>query len=477
MTNLPASVQQPSDSESLSSSANSRWWVLFALGISTFMAALDGSVVNTILPVISGFFASDIAHVQWVITIYMLVLSGLLLSFGRLGDLRGHKAVYMAGFGVFVASSALCGLAPNIPALIIFRGLQALGAAMLSANSPAILTKTFPGSQRGQALGMMATMTYLGLTVGPSFGGWLASIAGWRWVFYINLPVGLFALLLAIRYIPNDKGSKNQEQFDLVGAFAFTLGLITLLLGLNRAHEWGWTSPAIVGLISSSILSLGFFLAYENRISYPMLDLKLFRRKLFSISASSAVLNYICIYSVLFLMPFYLIQGRGLNPAGAGLLLTAQPIVMAIVAPISGSISDRIGTRIPTVFGMAILSLGLFFLSRLGFESTNLAIIAGLATAGLGTGIFISPNNSALMGAAPHARQGIAAGILATARNMGMALGVGFAGAIFTTILARSEAAADPQAFFRAISASFMAAAVIAAFGALLSFSRDKEIV
>jgi MFS family permease len=165
------------------------------------MSALDGSVVNTTLPLITRYFGSTVANVEWVITVYLLVLSGLLLSFGRLGDLQGHKRVYLTGFTIFIASSALCGLARSVNGLILYRGLQALGGAMLMANSPAILTKNFPASQRGQALGLQATMTYLGLTAGPSLGGWLADQFSWRAVFYINVPVGLIALFLSARFI------------------------------------------------------------------------------------------------------------------------------------------------------------------------------------------------------------------------------------------------------------------------------------
>jgi EmrB/QacA subfamily drug resistance transporter len=450
----------------------SKWWVLFAIGMGTFMAALDGSVVNTVLPVISGFFETGIAQIQWVVTVYMLVLSGLLLSFGRLGDMRGHKRVYLMGFGVFVAASALCGIAPNAPALIAFRALQALGAAMLSANSPAILTKTFPSAQRGQALGLMATMTYLGLTVGPSLGGWLTFNFSWRWVFYINIPVGLLAIWLSLRHVPNDRGSEALERFDLAGAGAFMVGLVALLFGLNQGYIWGWLSAPILGLLGGAAALLGIFIYLERTVPHPMLDLSLFRVNLFSVSVLSAVLNYICVFSVIFLLPFYLIQGRGLSPAEAGLLLTAQPIVMALVAPISGSLSDKVGARPLTILGMAILAAGLLYMSQLGSGSSHIQIISGLAVVGLGTGIFISPNNSALMGSAPRHRQGIAAGILATARNMGMALGVGISGAIFTTILARGEAAGSTDTLFIAFSTSFLVASGIAALGALVLIRR-----
>src|SRR5437868_1733282 len=181
-----------------------KWWVLLAVGVGTFMSALDGSVVNTVLPVMAGSFGSDIATIQWVVTLYLLVVSGLLLSFGRLGDLRGHKAVYVTGFVVFVLGSALCGLAPTAGALVACRALQAVVAAMLFANSPAILTRNFPPAQRGQALGLRASLTYLGQMVGPFLGGWLAVQFSRRAVFYVNVPVGLLALLLSLRFIPRD---------------------------------------------------------------------------------------------------------------------------------------------------------------------------------------------------------------------------------------------------------------------------------
>jgi EmrB/QacA subfamily drug resistance transporter len=248
--------------------------------------------------------------------------------------------------------------------LIAFRGLQALGAAMLAANSPAILTKSFPASQRGQALGLQATMTYLGLTVAPSLGGWLTDLFSWRAVFYINVPVGGLAFLLSWYFIPKDQPDEPGERFDYSGAFLFIMGLTTLLLGLNQGHAWGWSSPLILGLFALSSISLFSFINVEKRHPHPMLDLTLFRHPVFSASVVSALLNYIALFSILFLLPFYLLQGRGLSPSQAGLILTAQPLIMAIVAPISGTLSDRIGVQWPSVVGMAILSLGLFFQAR-----------------------------------------------------------------------------------------------------------------
>ncbi len=457
---------------------DARWWVLVTTGIGTFMTALDTSVVNTTLPLIQKDLHSSVAGVEWVVTIYLLLLSGLLLSFGRLGDLRGHKPVYVLGFGTFMVSSIVAGLAPNVPVLVACRAMQALGGAMLAANSPAILTKSFPASQRGRALGLQATMTYLGLTVGPSLGGWIASQFGWRYVFYINVPVCLAAVIMSLRFVPHDT-PRREEKFDIPGALAFLVGLSALLLGLNQGHNWGWGSPRVLVLLLGAGFLLAVFIYIERRAPSPMLDLSLFQRPQFSLSVTTAVLNYICVYSSIFLLPFYLIQGRGFSSAEAGLLLTAQPIIMAIVAPLSGTLSDRIGAQIPGAVGMGMLSIGMFLLSRLGPQSPQISIILALVMVGLGTGIFISPNNSALMGAAPRHRQGIAAGTLATARNFGMVLGVGLAGAIFTTIVSQgiTGLAGEVQVppLFVAIQISFLAASLIAAMGVVTSLIRGNH--
>jgi EmrB/QacA subfamily drug resistance transporter len=433
------------------------------------MSALDSSVVNTILPVLRDYFKSDVASVEWAVVVYLLVVSSLLLTFGRLGDLRGHKGMYAGGFLIFVTASAACGLAPSVAVLVTARTVQAIGAAMLFANAPAILTRSFPPQQRGQALGLQAMMTYLGLTVGPSLGGWLTQAISWRAVFYINVPVGLLAFTLSLVFIPAEKpGAAHVERFDWSGALLFSAGLVALLLGLNQGNAWGWTSPAVLSCAAAALILLGGFLRIEGRMPSPMLDLSLFRQRVFSASTASAVLNYVCLYCVTFLMPFYLLQGRGLNPAQAGLLLTAQPIIMAISAPISGALSDRIGSRLLSTLGMLVMAAGLFLLSTLQPDSSNGAILAGLAITGLGTGIFISPNTSALMGSAPLQRQGIASGILATARSVGMVLGVGLAGAILTSVMARL----GNNALFTAVHTGLLGGVGVALGGALISSIR-----
>jgi EmrB/QacA subfamily drug resistance transporter len=454
---------------STTSKIDQKWWVLIAIGTGSFMAALDGSVVNTILPVLRDAFKSNVITIEWVVTVYLLVLSGLLLTFGRLGDLRGHKSIYVWGFGIFVISSALCGAAWSPAWLVTFRGLQAIGGAMLASNSPAIVTGNFPTEQRGRAFGLISTITYLGLTVGPSLGGWLTHAFGWRTVFYINVPVGTLAFVLGMIFIPKDSPSEIHQKFDLPGAMIFLTGLTLLMLGLNKGADWGWSSFSVFGLLAGSVILAVIFILIEQRSQSPMLDLSLFRIPLFSTSAVNAILNYMCVYSITFLMPFYLIQGRGLNPAQAGLLLTVQPVMMAITAPISGALSDRVGSRFPGMLGMGLLAVGLFLLSRLGLESNPWLVVLGLAVAGVGTGTFISPNTSALMGAAPRSRQGIASGVQAAARNFGMVLGIGIAGAIFTTHLAQNTTIS----FYKGIELSFLVATGIAVLGMVVSAIKD----
>jgi predicted MFS family arabinose efflux permease len=281
--------------------------------------------------------------------------------------------------------------------------------------------------------------------------------------------VGLAAVILGARVIERDRPGTQRERFDLPGAALFTTGLVALLIALNQGHDLGWTSPAILALFVAALVLLASFLAVERRSASPMLDLSLFRSRVLSAATASALLNYVCTYAVLFVMPFLLIQGRGLNTQQAGLVLTAQPIVMAIVAPLAGSLSDRIGSRILATSGMFVLALGLVLLGSLAAHGSTATLVGALAVIGVGIGLFTTPNNSALMGAAPRHRQGIASGVLASARNVGMVLGVGVAGAVFTTILSRGGA----NAMARGTAMTLFVSAGIAATGAIIASIRE----
>jgi EmrB/QacA subfamily drug resistance transporter len=415
-----------------------RWWVLVSIGVGTFMSGLDASIVNTVLPVMSAGLNTSVAQIEWVLTIYLFVLSSMLLGFGRLGDMRGHKDVFVIGFAGFMVASALCGLAPTAFWLIVFRALQALAAAMLYSNAPAILISTFPARERGRALGLQVTMTYLGFSLGPSLGGVLTMHFGWPSIFFANVPVALLGIFLSYRMIPRDRPEGKTPPFDIFGAVLFFVGLFALMLALNQGYQWGWFAPLTLGLIAGSIVTLAVFGAVENRRAHPMLDLSLFRHPVFTGALFSSMMSYVAQTALLFLPPLYLIRGRGFDPEHAGFVLTALPVMMMLTAPVSGALSDRLGSRGPATLGLLILTAGLLLLSHAGAVTPLPQVIGALAVCGIGFGIFIAPNNSRILGAAPLNRRGIASGILAAARNVGMVLGVALSGAVYTTVLARS---------------------------------------
>lgn len=453
-----------------------RWLVLTAVGVGTFMSALNGSIVNAIMPVLMRELRIDFATAEWITMVFLLLVSGLLLSFGRLGDMVGHKRVALAGFGLFILGSVACGLSPTAGWLIGARGFQAVGSAMLMATSPALLTAAFPARQRGRALGLQATFTYLGLMVGPTAGGWLTQRFGWPSIFFLSVPVGLVALALTLFAVAPDAQRERREPFDPAGALLFLIGLTALLLALSHGQDWGWGSSKVIGLLVLALALLGAFLAVEKRVRFPMIDLTLFDVRIIRAATVSALLSYICVYSVTFLMPFYLMRFRGMPPGQAGLLLSAQALTMAITAPLSGALSDRIGSRLPASLGMAVVTVGLVLLATLDAEASLLDIALRLGLLGIGSGLFASPNTSALLGAAPRQRQGIAAAVLGCARNVGMVLGVALAGALFARALAAEGGSLETGAgFVPAFRITFLVVAVFGAVGVVTSLARGPK--
>jgi EmrB/QacA subfamily drug resistance transporter len=417
--------------KSAATPATHKVWLLLVIGLGSFTASVNTSVVNIALPGIQRALASQVSQVDWVVTIYLLVVSGALLSFGRLGDLGGHRPVYLGGAVIFVIGSLLCGLAPSLEILLTFRAVQALGGAMLLANETAILTRTFEPERRGRTLGLQSALTYLGLAVGPWLGGLIVDHLGWRWVFFANVPLGLSLLGLSLAFVPRDAKSWQKQPFDLAGALVFMAGLAALLLALNKGRAWGWASFPVLGLLGAAVLLGVGFVLIELRSPQAMLDLTLFRRPGFGATTLSSILNNACSAGIVFLLPFILIQGQGYRAAQAGLLLAIRPAVMVGVTPFSGILSDRLGARPLRLAGMAALAAGSLWLGWAILQPTFWPLVVGLAGLGLGGGLFISANNSALMGSAPQPRQGIAGGMLAVSRNVGMALGVGIGGASF----------------------------------------------
>lgn len=443
------------------------------LAVGAFVGPLDGSMVNAMLPVLTRELDVDISTTGWLLTIYMLIQTGMMLTFGRLGDLRGHKLIYVGGLVAFLIGSVLSGLATAPLPLIAARAISALGSAALWANSAAILTHSFPSEQRGKVLGLQSMMVQLGNSCGPPLGGFVAGLLGWRAIFWISIPVTLVALVLSIRFIQRDQPSARGERFDLAGAGLYVLGLMAVLVALNQGHAWGWGSPAVLGSLGVGLALLTGFVVLEPRLKSPMLDLRLFRERAFAAPIVTMVLNFVCISSIVLLLPLYLLLGRGMSPAEAGLILVSQPLVMASITMLSGALSDRIGSRVPATLGMLILALGLFLLSRADAETSSLALVAMLATVGLGVGMFNAPNSSAVMGAVPSAQRGVAAAILSTARTLGNTLGLGLAGAIFTTVLA-GQAMTDSALVIHAVSVGFVATSALALLAACTSAARPS---
>jgi EmrB/QacA subfamily drug resistance transporter len=449
--------------------------VLLTVGLGTFMAALDGSVTNTVLPLISADFQAGLSTVEWVVMAYLLTTGSLVLTYGRMGDLFGQRRMYMAGVAIFTLGSLSCALSPSIGFMIGSRVLQASGAGMMMALGPGILTRSFPASQRGQVLGMQGTMTYLGLMVGPVLGGNLAALFGWRSAFAINLPIGAAMFLLAYLSVQEHASPEIKEGFDLPGSLLLFVGLGSFLLVLSKGEEWGWTSVATLVLALVSVGGMAAFILRELTYTWPVLNLRMFKNWSLSSATASAFLNYMGVYTVLFMMPYFMITGLGFSPAVAGSTLTAMPMLMALTTPLSGWLSDRIGPKLPATAGMVLLSLGLALLSGLGRNSLPPDVLWRLAITGLGIGLFVSPNNSAIMGSVPPSAQGVAGGLVATARTVGMVSGVAVVSAVFAvrSSLYRSLGLAQEAAFMAAFHDAMLAMALITALGIFFSFSRD----
>lgn len=406
-----------------------KWLVLIAVSIGTFMATLDGSIVNIALPTIQEDFGVHLSTIEWVVVTYLLIRGALMLPFGRLGEMIGYKRVYIGGFIVFTGASALCGISQDVWMLVGFRGLQAFGGAALAAIGPAIVTHTFGTGERGKALGLNSISVSIGLSIGPAVGGILTEYGSWRWIFWVNIPVGIVATLWAMRVLSNQIRNPHQT-FDLVGAFLSFSALFALLLALVQGEAWGWvTAPIIVLIVLFAVLGT-FFILTELRVRMPMLDLQLFKNRTFSAGNATLLISFAGSFIASFLLPFFLEQGQGFSPLKAGLLLTPIPLTTMVFAPFSGAISDKIGERIPSTIGMGITALGFYFLTRITLDTSTWGFIWPLIIIGIGQGVFSSPNSSAILGSVPQRRLGTAAGTLAQMRSNGQVIGIALGGLI-----------------------------------------------
>lgn len=407
-----------------------KWYVMSAVGSSVFLATVDGSIVNVALPTLVRDFGTTFAIVQWVVLAYLLTQTVLILGIGRLGDMIGKKIIYTSGFVVFTISSVLCGLAPAVYWLIGFRVLQAVGAAMMLALGSAIITEAFPPSERGRALGLIGSVVSVGIITGPVLGGLLIEELSWHWIFFVNLPVGIVGTWLAWRFVPDIKPTSRQP-FDYGGAFTLFVTLLALLLALTLGQDNGFTTPPILILFGISAIFLVLFVWIQTHVDQPMVEPSLFKNKLFSINLVTGFMIFVAIAGALILLPFYLENVLGYNTRDVGLLLAVMPLALGIAAPISGSLSDRLGVRPITISGLLVLLIGYVSLSSLSTDTGTWGYLLRLLPIGIGMGIFQSPNNSAVMGAVSRQRLGVASGLLTLTRTLGQTTGIAILGAVW----------------------------------------------
>jgi EmrB/QacA subfamily drug resistance transporter len=420
----------------LASKPSYRWLVVGTVCIGAFLGQLDASIATLVLPTLEQVFGAPTAAVEWVAIAYLLTLATLVVTFGRLADMTGRKLMYTAGFIVFIGGSALCGFAPSLGWLIGFRVLQAVGAGMLQANSVAIITAAVPRRELGRAIGLQGAAQAVGLSVGPSVGGVLIATLNWQWVFFIAVPFGLTGTVLAWFILPSGELPPDQprplaqERFDWAGAFTFAGSVGLALVALTFGSSWGWGSPRLLGVVIASLLVFSLFAFVERRTAHPLVDFALFRNSIFSAGIASGLLSYAVLFGTLFLLPFYLQRGLHQPPATAGALLTAVPVALATVAPLSGLLADGRGARLPAMCGMAVTTVSLLLLTRPEVGGSTSLLLGVFALLGAGLGLFTPANNSAIMGAAPRSRLGVAGGLLNMTRSLGTSLGVAATGLV-----------------------------------------------
>lgn len=446
------------------------------VGLGVLMGTLDAGIVNISLPTLVEAFQTDFASVQWVVLSYLLVITSLMLSVARLGDMLGKKKVYMAGLALFTLGSLLCGLSPGIRWLIGFRALQGVGAVMMTALGTAIITEIVPAAERGRALGIMGSVVSIGIAAGPMLGGVLIGLVGWQAVFLVNVPLGIVTLFMVWRVVPASARRAQGQRFDVTGAVLMFLTLGSYALGMTLGQRLGFERGLIIGLLSGSVVGLLLFVWVEGRVSSPMLDLSLFRNVLFSLNLLMGFLTFIMIGGM-FIFPFFLELVQGYPTEQVGLMMSIFPVMMGITAPLSGALSDRFGSRIISLAGLAVIVAGCVAISTLYEEVSVIGYLLRLAPLGIGMGMFQSPNNSAIMGAAPREKLGVASGLLALVRTLGQTTGLPLIGMLFTAqvmaaggLVAGSDvAAAPPFALVAGVGGTFRVLAGVILLSTLLA--------
>jgi EmrB/QacA subfamily drug resistance transporter len=445
--------------------------VVAAVSTGAFMGQLDASIVTLSFPTLRHTFGASLASVQWVGQAYLLVLIGTLTAIGRYADMVGRKLLYTYGFVIFLIGSALCGAAPSLGLLVGFRVIQGIGAAMLQANSVAIIAGSTPRHQLGRAIGIQGAAQALGLALGPPVGGFLIGAGSWRLIFLVNVPIGVAGTVLAWLLVPRSRDLAPRTRYDWVGLGLFLPAMTALLLAISYGDHLGWGSPAIVAGFVAAAGLLALFLWRERRTPNPMLDLGLFRRRPFRAGVASGLLAYLVLFGSLTVVPFLLEIGHQQSTQAAGSELLLLPLGVGLAAPIAGWLSDRVGPRPLTAGGMAVAAAALALSAAV---RTDLApLLVTLAAAGIGLGTFTPPNNAAVMAAAPREHAGMAGGIVNVTRGLGTSLGLALAGLVYT--IGAGSGVVSPAGAVRGYSGAAVFLAAVAAGSAVIAALRGSD--
>jgi len=448
----------------LGDSFSKKWQILSAISIGTIMVPINASIVNVSLPTIATYFVASITSVEWVLTAYLITLLGMVLFFGRFGDSIGHERLYLMGLGGFAITSILCSTASSLPALEIFRGMQGITAAMMLAVSLGIVKNSFPKHQLGKSLGIYSVAIAAGLALGPAIGGIIEGALGWRFIFLINVPIAIISFIICYRVLVRNQ--PIQVKWDISGTILQFSCLFSVVYLLNYI-EGGVNTTAIL-IAVFSIVTLILFIWNELHVKNPLLNLNIFKNKIFSAFDLSLHFNYICMYMIFFIMPFYLQKVLHLGASFTGLVLTTSPLIMMFLAPISGMLSDKFGSRSLAFIGSIISALALLSLTQLNIFSTVADVLWRLALLGVGAALFQSPINRALMSNTPSGESGVASSIIVTTRNLGMVFAVCFAGILLHTAIS-PELLQQSQLFNLAAYNFITGMHRVVLFGAILS--------
>lgn len=399
----------------------SKWSILFTVLIMTFMVTLDGSIVNVALPVMSSELNASMGDIEWVASIYLVVTCATILIFGRLGDMIGKVRIFQIGVILFTIGSLLCSISGTLPLLIGARVVQGLGSAAALANNQGIITESFPPDERGKALGFVSTFVALGSMTGPTLGGMILTVLPWTYIFLINIPVGVLSFLIGLRTLPNKKPAKP-GRLDAKGSVLLLLSIL-LLFGSFTLLQNGVSLPIIIGIIAGAVF-LVLFIVVEKRMDDPLVPIGIFKNKMFSLNLFTMLTAFVAIGANNIIMPFYLQDARQFSPGMAGLLMTVIPLITAVMGPISGTMSDHIGSELPTMIGLIFTTIGLALMTMLGIDTTIAVIILFLAVIAVGSALFQSPNNSLIMGSVSRDELGLVGSLAGLVRNMGMSVGI-----------------------------------------------------